>query len=451
MSDTSLFRQPEFLGSDHEPAHRIRCAVHGFIRYSNREREIIDHRVFRRLRYIRQLALTELIYPGATHTRFEHSLGVMEMATRIFDRLAAENGARMEETFSEVADLRHKPMGRARQVCRLAALLHDTGHCCFSHAAEEVLHKDSSHESLTRFLLTSPDHLKGFLDKQFFEGCAEMTASLIKPEGDAAPQLQILRDIVSGQVDADRSDYLLRDSHHCGVDYGRFDHRRMIECLTSWRDDETGELVIGIKRDGIHTFESLILARYQMSTQVYYHRLRRVYDLYLKNYFRCLDANGFDTPEKIIGWDDIKAMNRLFLDAAEPGSPGHQWAYRIVNRQHHKDVYSIDEGDGPAAIRLCRKVFLQIQQEFPNTDFVEDLPDEPFSIHKIARDDDRDRKLIDFPLLDRGRKTSLGERSQVLKAMPTTFRVGFIFADVQTSEERTMIADRCRVIRNENL
>ena len=94
MSEGSQYRQPSFLGSDHEPIHRIRCPVHGFIRFSKAEREIIDHRLFRRLRYIRQLALTELVYPGATHTRFEHSLGVMEMATRIFDRLAVENGAR---------------------------------------------------------------------------------------------------------------------------------------------------------------------------------------------------------------------------------------------------------------------------------------------------------------------------------------------------------------------
>ncbi|PHS14511.1 MAG: hypothetical protein COA78_05805 [Blastopirellula sp.] len=75
MNDITLFRSPEFLGGKrHEPIHRIRCAVHGFIHYSDSEREIVDHPLFRRLRYIRQLALTELVYPGATHTRFEHSL-----------------------------------------------------------------------------------------------------------------------------------------------------------------------------------------------------------------------------------------------------------------------------------------------------------------------------------------------------------------------------------------
>ena len=450
MPTASQHRQPEFLGEKHEPVHRIRCAIHGFIRYSCSERRLIDHRVFRRLRYIRQLALTEFIYPGATHTRFEHSLGVMEMASRVFDRLAVENGAEMEKTFAEVETLRENTMGRARQVCRLAALLHDTGHCCFSHAAEAVIHDGSDHESLTVRLLRTPEILGDILNKEYFEGCAELTASLIKPGPESAPQVQLLRDIVSGQVDADRSDYLLRDSHHCGVDYGRFDHRRLIECLTGWRNDDTGELVMAIKRDGIHSFESLILARYQMNTQVYYHRLRRIYDIYLKRYFRCLEASDFDSPEKLLEWNDIRAMNTLLEDAASPASPGHAWADRIVHRRHHRDVFSLDEGEGPRAVKIAKKVVDTIRKEYSDIDFIEDLPDKPISIHKIARDDDRDTKLIDFPLLDRGRRTSLGERSQILKTLPTTFRVGFIFADVNDKTLRREIASRCRTIRSEN-
>jgi uncharacterized protein len=449
MTGSSSYRQPEFLGEHHEPIHRVRCAVHGFIRFASAERKIIDHRIFRRLRHIRQLALTELVYPGATHTRFEHSLGVMEMATRIFDRLAAENGAQMEETFSEVEGLRDNPMARARQVCRLGALLHDTGHCCFSHAAEPVIHEGSNHESLTVYLLKSPEYLGTLLDSDFFEGCADLTASLIKPEPDSAPQVQLLRDIVSGQVDADRSDYLLRDSLHRGVDYGRFDHRRLIECLTVWRDDATGELSMGIQRDGIHSFESLILARYQMNTQVYYHRLRRIYDIYLERYFRSLDNCDFDGPEKILGWNDIRAMNQLFRDADDPGQPGHAWADRIINRRHHRDVYSLDKGEGPQAVKATKKVSEAIREEYAGIDFIDDLPDKPISIHKIARDDDRDARLIDFPLLDRGRKVSLGERSQILKTLPTTFRVGFIFADVSDASLRSEIAARCRTLRNQ--
>jgi uncharacterized protein len=446
MAGSSSYRQPEFLGELHEPIHRVRCAVHGFIRFSSAERKIIDHPIFRRLRHIRQLALTELVYPGATHTRFEHSLGVMEMATRIFDRLAAENGAQMEQTFSDVEVLREDTMARARQVCRLAALLHDTGHCCFSHAAEPVMHEGSDHESLTVHLLKAPEHLRTLLDTDFFPGCADLTASLIKPDPDSAPQVQLLRDIVSGQVDADRSDYLLRDSLHCGVDYGRFDHRRLIECLTVWQDDDTGELSMGIQRDGIHSFESLILARYQMSTQVYYHRLRRIYDHYLEQFFRSLDKTTFDPPDKILEWNDIRAMNDLFVAAKDPGVPGHKWAVRIVNRRHHRNVFALDEGDTWQALKKARRVFDQIRKEFSEIDFIEDLPDQPIAIHKIARDDDRESHRIDFPLLDGGKRTSLGERSQLLRHLAPTFRVGFIFADVNDPVLRTTIASRCREI-----
>ena len=445
----SAFRTPEYLGASHEPSCRIRCPVHGFIHFSRAERAIIDHGLFRRLRYIRQLALTELVYPGATHSRFEHSLGVMEMATKIFDRLSAEIGSQMEETFAAVESLREAPMARARQVCRLAALLHDTGHCCFSHAAEEVIHNESDHESLTVKILLNKEFLQETIDSLFFPGCSQLTASLIKRQPNSPPQLQILRDIVSGQVDADRSDYLLRDSLHCGVDYGRFDHRRLIECLTGWQDGDSGELVIGIKRDGIHSFEALILARYQMNTQVYYHRIRRIYDLYLKEYFRSFDANAFNSPEKVLSWTDITALNQLLLDSENSGSRGNVWAQRIVRRQHHRYVFSLNEGDGPSAVRVAKKVFERIKSDFEDVDFVADLPDEPISIHKIARDDDREAKLIDFPLIENGRKASLGERSQILKSLPLTFRVGYIFADVNDQGRRDEIMNRCRQIRNE--
>ena len=290
----ATFRHPEFLGPADEPTHRVRCPIHGFIRFSENERQIIDHRLFRRLRWIRQLALTEFVYPGATHTRFEHSLGVMEVATRIFDALARSRGDVMEATFATVEQLKDRPLAKARQLVPLAALLHDMGHCCFSHAAEEVILKNlgQDHEALTVKILTEPSFPGAELDRLFFAG-ARLTANLIKPGKDFPPQLQVLRDIVSGQVDADRTDYLLRDSHHCGVDYGLFDYRRMIECLTLRPDPEgAGGLEIAIQRDGIHTFEALILARYQMNTQVYYHRVRRIYDLYLKEYFKAQGGRG---------------------------------------------------------------------------------------------------------------------------------------------------------------
>jgi hypothetical protein len=119
---SSSFRQPDFLSEQDHPLFRIRCPVHGFIHFSGNERRVIDHRLFRRLRFIRQLALTEYVYPGATHTRFEHCLGVMEVATRAFDRLASLHGDLFERTFKNVAGLEDRPLAKARQILRLAAL-----------------------------------------------------------------------------------------------------------------------------------------------------------------------------------------------------------------------------------------------------------------------------------------------------------------------------------------
>src|SRR5436190_13914226 len=121
----SRFRAPDFLSEDDEPINRIRCPIHGFIHYSKNERKIIDHPLFRRLRFVRQLALTEYIYPGAVHTRFEHALGVMDVASRAFDSIASRNGELLEETIKSVQGFEDDTMAKARQALRLAALLHD--------------------------------------------------------------------------------------------------------------------------------------------------------------------------------------------------------------------------------------------------------------------------------------------------------------------------------------
>ena len=444
------YRQPEYLGPSHYPTRRIRCPVHGFIRFSDAERKLIDHEFFRRLRRIRQLALTELVYPGATHTRFEHSLGVMEMATRMFDRLAADRGSVMESVFQQVEALREETLAKARQICRLAALLHDAGHSCFSHAAESVFHRNSQHESLSILLIKDDAYLRPLLEREFFPGCADLTAALIKPDRrNPIPQIRLLRDIISGQIDADRTDYLLRDSHHCGVEYGRFDYRRLIECLSLWHDEDTDELEMAIRDDGIHSFESLILARHQMNTQVYYHRLRLIYDLYLKNFFqdyREAHSDAFSSPERVLEWNDVRAMWEIMQSANDSQSPGHQWAKRITERKHHRDVFSINEGSGTQALRYIKQVFDQIQTEFDDVEFLADLRDQPVTIHRILRPEDQDEESIDFAMLQRGDRTSLGRRSQILKTLPKCFRIGVIFADVTDSERRREVSDHCRRI-----
>jgi HD superfamily phosphohydrolase len=430
----SQYCQPQFLSDHDHPTLRVRCPVHGFIHFSENERKVIDHRLFRRLRFIRQLELTELVYPGATHTRFEHSLGVMEVASRAFDRLATLHGGILEETFRNVAGLGHRPLAMARQLLRLAALLHDVGHACFSHAAEEVIHKGAGHEKLTVAILQQPDLLGRELDTAFFAGCADFTGKIIEGGPTLPPQLQILRDLVSGQMDADRTDYLLRDSLHCGVEYGRFDYRRMIECI-ELQADPSGGLEVALHKDGIHTFEALILARYQMNTQVYYHRLRRIYDLYLREYFKAKGESELDTPDKFLSHNDV-TMTAAILRDAEPGDePYRKWAARIRDRVHHRTVYETGVDADAMEIRHAKEVFEKLKARYPDRDFRWDVADA--SIHKLLVPGDKDeRDLVRLPLVGPDGFVGLvGEKSHILRRVPRWFQAARIFCDLSREEK----------------
>ena len=118
-------------------SYEFRCPVHGFIEVNDWERSVIDHPVFQRLRRIRQLGWTDYVYPGSTHTRFEHSLGVMHVVTRMYDAITRQSGAVLQSHLAYDAD--GVGRGRDRQLMRFAALLHDTGHAPFSHASEDLL------------------------------------------------------------------------------------------------------------------------------------------------------------------------------------------------------------------------------------------------------------------------------------------------------------------------
>ena len=442
------FRQPLYLTPEDEPQLRVRCPIHGFIRYSRNERQVIDHSVYQRLRYIRQLGLTELLYPGATHSRFEHSLGVMQVATLAFDRLAARCGERLEATFAAVETTADRPLAKARQILRLAALLHDVGHACFSHAAESLIHKDiGGHETFARKMLLNEygEGFGTFLDQLYFDGCAALVARVLHgPSGQLEPQLLVLHDIVNGEIDADRTDYLRRDAHHCGVDYGRFDHLRLLDTLELYEDG--GRLEMAIHRDGIHALEALIIARYQMNTQVYYHRLRRLFDLYLRRYIEALGAEFFGTPERILRMTDPLMLAQIEEDATSGESERAKWARRIRNRNFHRQVFFTGDHADTLSAKWAIQLHKDLEANFEDVEFLLDKPEKPVTIHKFAKSGELDEGAPILYVIRSNGAVAVTTESRILQEIPKEFLGVRIFADVPggPSNRRTEIEEYAR-------
>ncbi len=324
--------------------HEIRDPIHVFIKLDSHERRVLDSRPFQRLRSIHQLALTYLVYPGASHKRFEHSLGVMELAGRVFDVLTAESvGDEIKKLLPEIAD--HDGLRYWRKVLRMAALCHDIGHLPFSHAAEqELLPEEWDHERMTRELI---------LCKEMREIWENLTPPL-RPEHivklalgpKKAADLKfsdweaILSEIIIGDAfGVDRMDYLLRDSYHVGVAYGKFDHYRLIDSLrilpfppSSEQEEQSLEPTLGVDAGGLHTAEALLLARYFMFTQVYFHPVRRIYDIHLKDFLQDWLPGGrfsidIDDHMSLTDNEVTSALRRAENDERQGG---HEHARRII-------------------------------------------------------------------------------------------------------------------------
>jgi HD superfamily phosphohydrolase len=337
----------------------IRDPIHGFVKLSAWEQDVVDHRVFQRLRRIRQLALTDMVYPGASHTRFEHSLGVMQVATMMFDQLRPQ--------FEELEELAPKftknDLERARVVVRLAALLHDVGHCPFSHAGEEVMPRNAAtgkrhkHEEYSTALIRHlmRDVIDNHPANKLGISADEIGAFLGKDAGSLPLQMLFLRPLISGQMDADRADYLLRDSYHAGVAYGQYDINRLVATLREVRDRETDGLMIGVEKGGIQAVEGLILARYMMFVQVYFHHTRRAYDHHVTGVLAYLleqdygerygekgifpppkdggDRTAVQNLEEYLKWTDPRVWQAIDNDLA-----GYHGS-RIRGRRHDRRVY----------------------------------------------------------------------------------------------------------------
>jgi len=277
---------------------RLRDPIHGFLHADPLEAALIGSRPLQRLRFIHQLGLTFLVYPGAEHSRFSHVLGAMHLAGRIFDALTEK---RPDLVAADERD-------RLRRRVRAAALLHDVGHAPFSHSAEDRFAGGIDHEEMTRRLLASPEIEEVFARRGDGVGRDEVVDLL---GGRVPPELRFLAQMVSGELDVDKMDYLLRDSLFCGVRYGVYDLDRLIDTLVPIVDPETGAVGLGVEEGGVHAVEALVLARYYMFTQVYYNVTGKALEHHLTEWLRGAGRFWPDQPDAFLAEDDHSVLAGL--------------------------------------------------------------------------------------------------------------------------------------------
>jgi hypothetical protein len=254
---------------------------------------IVDTAEFQRLRYIRQLGLAHLVYPGATHTRFDHALGVYHLTKTALRHLRERGGVPPEAWEGE-------------ELVPYAALLHDIGHYAYSHALEELEseHVPAHHEEISRRFFTSPT-LRDALAPLGLTA-PDRISELIRGDSELP-----LRGLVSGSLDLDKMEYLRRDARFCGVPYGEVDVSRLLQGLQLLEDPATGRYEVGVHEKAVAALESLLFAKYQMFRNVYWHHgVRAATALYKRIVEESVRAGILD-PEELVGPTDEELLYEI--------------------------------------------------------------------------------------------------------------------------------------------
>jgi HD superfamily phosphohydrolase len=322
----------------------IRDPIHGSIQLNDGEVAIIESVEFQRLREIKQLGFSEFSFPGATHNRFLHSIGVSHVSGEIFDSI-----------FRAYPFSKSSTKNRLRQTVKLAALLHDVGHGPLSHTTEQVMPqlkklnikiydeqkidqtRQANHEDYTIKFVTdsgiselirtyfpdiTPEYVACLIDKNL--ACDEIFFT------DGAINFRpLLSQIVSSELDADRMDYLERDSYFCGINYGKIDKDWLQQNLTL--HVVKGKAYLALNRRALYAFDDFLISRHHMHLMVYFHHKSIVYEEMLNRYLMSKDCK-FILPadsNEYISYTDYKLYEHL--DAVD-----NQWAQRIAQRRPYK-------------------------------------------------------------------------------------------------------------------
>lgn len=384
LETSSISKSLMFVGKVREP-------LHDTISFTLVEKLVIDSEEFQRLRRIQQTAFIKYVFPGATHTRFVHALGVMHLAGVLLNSLVS-NQERVLEALKNsleqlpmtvqkshvLTELHHGSLTQTRvaiawlrdpeiaQVLRLAALLHDVGHAPFSHSLERFMPTWNELAQAVDSLSLAPYLVEGIQKKisrqrakhphamdarirheiytlmivnRIFSGRqVELTPEMgqdvcavldldVKPRDMGIVRqsgLQtLLHEVVSGEIDVDRMDYLLRDSRECGVVYGLFDAGRILDSACFYRDMETTNYHLAIRRSGVAAFEDYLRARWSMYQQVYFHKTATACEAMLEAAHKSL--NRFSLPlrlEEFLALDDASFLDFAKSKTTDPQSKG---------------------------------------------------------------------------------------------------------------------------------
>lgn len=409
---------------------KFRDPVHGFIEVSDFERKLIDSEPFQRLRNIKQLAMTYLVFHGAEHTRFGHSIGVMHMVTRAFESAVRNGNPGWEK----------EKIAYYRQILRLIALTHDLGHAPFSHAAESVFPPGIEHEDFTRKIVLETE-IRDIIyaigaDFQKKNGSeypiTPMLICDIYQGKDPGPNMEyiFLKSFMDSEMDCDKMDYLLRDALYCGVNYGKYDVDRLISCLTIYQND--GFPRLAIQYGGVQAFEEFMLARYFMFVQVYFHRTRRFFD---KMYFialkEILPGGIFPTDvQEYLSWDDYRVWS-LLKDHADTNDACKNIVHRNVYPCVHKTKTHPVEADF-LNFRIIRKI---LYEEFGKERFIEDCSADKMP-HKIpvktTPDDERAVVIIDEKS---GKVSTISEESIIIKSLTEKINIQRLYLCDRSKEK----------------
>lgn len=403
---------------------KFRDPIHSFIYINPMEQEIIDSPAFQRLRNIKQLAFTYMIYHGAEHTRFGHSIGVMHLVSKAF-RASIDNAC--SDNDKELADKARavftpKKIEWYDQILRLIALTHDLGHAPFSHAAESVFDNGLTHEDYTEKIIKETNIA------EIINRIGSLYVEKNGPEYNITPDLicdiymgrdpgpnnefTFLKTYMDSELDCDKMDYLLRDSLYCGVNYGKFDLDRLISCLTIYFTENTPKLAI--KHGGVQSFEEFVLARYFMFGQVYFHKTRRFLDIKYGDALSCILPEG-KFPVDVndyLAWDD----NRVLAAMKENLSKDENCRI-IISRKIYKLLYETKTHPESADLKLFNLIKSNIVEAIGEESIIVDTSAGKMP-HKIpihnSIDDEQAIVIIDQA---NGNKTTISDESLIIKTL----------------------------------